>query len=57
MENNYKETSAINNKSFEFTNRQKKLMKWLNDEVFRRNVHYSSSYLRKMERELFGFIE
>lgn len=54
MENNFEETLVFNNDNFKFTDRQKELMKWLNDEVFRRNVHYSSSYLREMERKLFG---
>lgn len=42
------------NIEIKLTDREKELMKWLNDEVFRFNTQYFLSDLRKREKELLG---
>lgn len=40
-----------------FTEKQKEIIKWLNDEVFKRNVNYFPSYLRNETKKILDSIK
>lgn len=46
-----------NNRIIQFSDKEKEIIKWLNDEVFKRNVSYFPSYLRKVTQELLDSIK